>query len=625
MRLLFIALFSALVICGQVEARIIDVVIEKRTDLAADVPTGQYGAYERLEGIIHFSFDPENPNNQQVVDLRNAVKNNRGQVEARANFIVLQPKDPEKRRDIAWLEVSNRGRMASLRYFQNAGRGENLYGDGLFFRQGLTLIWIGWQYDIAKGDGRLWFRPPIAREEDGSPIEGLVRSDWVLDEPREELSLGHRTLPTIYRAIDHQSQQHRLTRRAGRDAQQEVVNSSSWEFSPDGRSIRGKFEAGYIYELVYKSSHPRLVGLGLAAVRDMASFAKYDEGSPFAVEKVVGFGVSQTGRFLRHFLHQGFNQDEAGRKVFDAVFIHTAGAGRGSFNHRFAQPSRDAHPYSAFFYPTDVFPFTTEVLPDQNETGEDGFMASVEEAFHPKIFSTNTGYEYWGRAAALIHSDWRDGSDVSLLENERIYHIAGGQHYVGRPSDVLENGEGANALDFLPVLRALSIRLVNWVENDVEPPLSRYPKKSEGTLVPAEELRYPSWVRQGASSPKPHTAYWSDFSSQPPEILGEITPLVPQIDELGNELAGIRLPQLQAPAFSFVPWSKREGLASPEALKDFEGHIVALPNDLMIASKGDYMRRGREEAQLLVEEGLLLREDIERVLLQHSKFWNLHQ
>jgi len=616
-------LFASLI--NGAQSRVIDLVIEKRSEISLEVPTGSYGPYERLEGVVRFSFDPQNPQNAQIADLEYGVQNSHGQVEARANFVILQPADPQKRRGIAWLEVSNRGRMASLRYFQGAGGADNPYGDGLFFRQGLTLIWVGWQFDVPKGEGRLWFRPPVARQKDGAPIEGLVRSDWVLDDAQTELSLGHRTLPTIYRAVDFSSAEHRLTRRSGRDAVREIVARDQWSFSADGRMITGAFDAGYIYELVYKSSHPRLVGLGLAAVRDMASFAKYDRETPFHVEKVIGFGVSQTGRFLRHFLHQGFNIDEAERTVFDGVFIHTAGAGRGSFNHRFAQPSRDAHPYSAFFYPTDVFPFSTFALPDQNGERETALMGSVAPESHPKMMVTNTGYEYWGRAAALIHSDWRDGRDSPLLPNERIYHIAGGQHYVGRQGGVLEGREGANSLNFLPVLRALSIRLVNWVGNDVEPPESRYPRQSDGSLVKRHAVAYPDWIRQAVSIPKPHTAYWSDRSTQPPTILGEIEPLVPQVDDLGNEVAGVRLPQLQVPVFSFIPWSKREGRASPEALRDFEGHIVALPDDLIPASKSEFMRQSREEAQNLVDDGLLLSQDIEKILSQQSEYWDLRQ
>ncbi|MCP5083276.1 MAG: hypothetical protein GY948_16425, partial [Alphaproteobacteria bacterium] len=125
----------------------------------------------------------------------------------------------------------------------------------------------------------------------------------------------------------------------------------SGEIVPDKTHITmpSGFQAGRIYELVYVAENPVVVGLGLAAIRDLMSHAKYDRSSPFHVHATLAFGVSQTGRLLRHFIYQGFNTDEQGRKVFDGMLIHTAGAGRGSFNHRFAQPSRDAHRYSAFF------------------------------------------------------------------------------------------------------------------------------------------------------------------------------------------------------------------------------------------------------------------------------------
>ena len=255
---------------------------------------------------------------------------------------------------------------------------------------------------------------------------------------------------------------------------------------------------------------PRVVGLGLAAIRDTLSYAKHDETSLFPVEQGVGFGASQSGRFLRHFIYQGFNVDERGRKVFDGMLIHTAGAGRGSFNHRFAQPSRDAHRYSSFFYPTDLFPFTGREQRDPLSGAEDGLFESYKDAAElPKIMYTNTAYDYWGRAASAIHTTPDGTEDVELLPNERLYVLGGGQHYVGAwPPSARDRVPGSaayrgNPLDFRPTLRALLAHLIEWVAQDREPPASAYPTIRGHTLVPPEALAFP--VIPGLTRPgRPH-------------------------------------------------------------------------------------------------------------------------
>src|SRR5262249_50308930 len=271
-------------------------------------------------------------------------------------------------------------------------------------------------------------------------------------------------------------------------AARRVVPREQWRFVDDGTRITrtGGFEPGKIYELVYRARDPIVVGIGLAAVRDMMSYATYDAASPFRVRWGLGLGISQTGRFLRHFLYQGFNTDEARRPVFDGLFVHTAGAGRGSFNHRFAQPSRDAHRFSAFFYPTDLFPFSGRSQRDPETAVTDGLLA--HEPHLPKIFLTNTGYEYWGRAASLIHTTPSADADVEPLANERTSHPAGGQHFAvawppaSPPADTVVAYRGS-PLDFKPALRSLLVRLVEWVRDGRQPPSSAYPRLDAGTLV----------------------------------------------------------------------------------------------------------------------------------------------
>ena len=626
---------------------------------------GDSGSYEKIAGTIRFSIDPANPANRAIVDLDKAPRNAAGFVEATANFMALVPTSRPRKHGVALLEVSNRGGKAALRYFNNASsfaldpEDSEDYGDGLLMRLGLTVIWVGWQFDVPAEDERLRLEVPVATDE-GRAITGLVRSDWVVDSPTRSLPLSHRGHWT-YAAVNQDDAAVSLTERTGREGARRPVARDRWRFArddgagpvPDATHIYMSegFAVGSIYELVYVSRDPRIVGLGLAAVRDTIAYAKHERDAVFPVSKGVAFGVSQTGRFLRHFLYQGFNADEAGRRAFDGMFIHTAGAGRGSFNHRFAQPSRDGHRYSAFFYPTDVFPFSGVSQRDPVSGATDGLLARYAgESMLPRIFYTNTGYEYWGRAAALIHTSPDGKRDAALRPNERIYHLAGTQHFV-EPWPLARSArlEGpalwrGNPVDFLVNLRALLSRLVHWVHNDGAPPASRYPRIADDTLVGVEELAFPALP--GLSRPdRAHVAYRADYGpnwrrgivdKQPPE-LGEAFPaLVPEVDDLGNELGGIRNVELAVPLATYTGWNLRSGLPNPEELTDFRGTTVVLPqNDREAERRGDprpsiaalydgrvdFLARVDRAAAALVKEGFLLEEDMSRVRDRSANLW----
>ena len=390
--------------------------------------------------------------------------------------------------------------------------------------------------------------------------------------------------------------------------------------------------------------------MGLAAVRDLVSWARYDTRSEFPVTAAVAAGISQSGRFLRHFLYQGFNTDEAGRKVFDGMLVHTAGAGRGSFNHRFAQPSRDAHRFSAFFYPTDLFPFTTRTQTDPETGVTDGLLARGQPTHRPKIFFTNTGYEYWGRAASLIHTTPDGRADVTPLPTERIYHLTGGQHFIGGfpPSPRERAGQAYhdNPLDFLVTLRALLVRLVDWVVDDRTPPDSAYPTLGAGTLVRIGALKFP--VIPDVVAPSViHEAYRVDYgprwaagiiTREPPGIGAPFPSLVSQVDADGNEVAGVRGVELLAPLATYTPWQLRGG-SGPDAgeLVDFLGTYAPLPRteaerrrlgdsrlsiERRYADKRAYVDAATRAAESLVASGLLLREDVSRVLARAAQHWD---
>ena len=354
LRLITCVLFLGVPVIYPVFAEVVSVEVHDRQILLDGREFGTAGSYEKISGLIRFSFDPENPANRPIVDIDHAPKDADGNVGAIADFMVLKPLKPRADHDVAMLEVSNRGGKASLRYFNNGTRFARNpetaadFGDGLLMRLGYTVIWIGWQFDVPPESDNLRLRVPIATEA-GRPITGLVRSDWVIDSPLRTLPLAHRD-HIAYPVLLPSDPRNVLTIRTEREGQRDIVPRKSWQFAREenGKSVPDQthihmpdgFQQGGIYELVYVSEHPRVAGFGLAAIRDTMSYAKYDSASIFPAKHGVAFGVSQTGRFLRHFLYQGFNEDESRRRVFDGMLIHTAGAGRGSFNHRFGQPSR---------------------------------------------------------------------------------------------------------------------------------------------------------------------------------------------------------------------------------------------------------------------------------------------
>jgi hypothetical protein len=335
------------------------------------------------------------------------------------------------------------------------------------------------------------------------------------------------------------------------------------------------------------------------------------------------------------------------------MLIHTAGAGRGSFNHRFAQPSRDAHRYSAFFYPTDLFPFSGRSQRDAASGREDGLLANTSNpSVLPKVFYTNTGYEYWGRAASLLHTTPDGREDVPPLPNERIYHLASGQHFVARfPANAVSQNSLpgiylGNPLDYLVNLRSLILRLRDWIVTGRAPPDSAFPRIADSTLVPVRDLAFPRIP--GIVAPEVvHVAYRADYGPQwsqgiityqPPRLGLPFSSLVPQVDSFGNELGGIRNVELAVPLATFTPWSLIVDDSGPRGeLRNFVGNYAPMPRNRserqsrgdsrpaiveVYATKDDYLRRVRLAADKLVADGYLLATDVPRVLRRSGAYWN---
>ena len=646
-------------------ARVVRVEITSRADVLQGKQFGESGAYERIAGRVYFSVSASNPHNRRIVDLNHAVNLKNGEVEFSADFIALRPKDAHKSNSSLLLEVPNRGHARILSLVDGGDwNAANDAGDGWFLRQGFTYVSLGWQWDAAGSDA-LRLYAPIAKEN-GKTISGLLRGDLMPSKLMPEIPLGHLILGNIggteYPVANPDDPRNVLTVRDSREAPRTTIPRAEWQFAhtvdgkltPSDRHIHLNpgFQPGKIYEYVYVVADPVVAGLGFAAIRDFASYAKHDRNSITRAQRVYGEGISQNGRFLRDMLYQGFNADEEGDIALDGVLAHVAGAGRGDFNYRFAQPSRDAQPTSSVFFPTDIFPFT-----DQSEkdpiTGETAGLLDRATAEHvvPKIFFSNTSYEYWGRACSLIHSSADGKRDAEISDNVRIYHLTGLQHFSGPFPPAKGEGDllGQQPQSPLPVhyfWRAMIANMDAWVRSSTLPPASSYPKIADGTLVPLRDYAFPAipGVKQAHEA---NTAYRLDYganwregilSMQPPNVGESFPVLVPQVDADGNERDGVRLPELAVPVATYASWNLRDAtIGAPDQRVSFEASYISLPKTAAERQKaGDprqsiverytsregYLSRYTNALDALVKQRWILPEDREAVLHRGEQEWD---
>ena len=664
----FLALLVlAAVLTQPLSARVVRVEITSRTDINTGKAFGLAGAYEKIQGRVYFSVDPANPHNRQIVDLDKAPRNAQGEVEFSADLYLLKPKDMNKGNGAVLFEVSNRGGKGIMRIVNGADANSE-FGDGFLMRQGYTIAWLGWEFDVAARNENVGLRAPIAHDA-ANAIRGLVRGDFTPSVKRYDWPLGHILLGPdggqSYPVDDPASTQNVLTVRDAPESQRRTIPRSDWSFAHD---VNGKltddphyvhlnsgFELGKIYEIVHVAKDPAVAGVGLAAVRDFLSSLKYGPQSVAPVKRVYAVGISQSGRYLRHFLYQDFNADEEGRQVMDGVIAHVAGAGRGSFNHRFAQPSRDAQPMSSIFYPTDLFPFTD--LPQNDpETGETAGLLDAASKSHtaPKIFYTNTSYEYWGRAAALIHLSADGTKDAPIAGNTRIYFLTGLQHFSGpfppaktmsgNPDYIAQQRHNPNPIRWY--WRALITDMDQWVKDGAEPPASVYPKIADKALTPLSEWAFPKIP--GVNLPHEfNVAYRLDFgpqwrqgivSQEPPKVGKAFRGLVPQSDPDGNDLGGVRLPELQVPLATYTGWNLRDpSIGAPDRRLSFIGSFIPFAKTAQerqqsgdprpsiaerYSSREQYLGKYAEAAVKLIEQRFLLSEDLAAVLARGQQEWD---
>jgi len=616
-----IALFLPLALAS---AGVTRVEIASRTDLPID-------NYERLTGKVYFAVDPKLPANKIIADIELAPRNAQGLVEFSADLEILRPKT--KGNGTALFEVSNRGGKGLMSMFDmTASRAATDFGDPLLFDQGFTLVWLGWEFDVP--DGALKLYAPVIKG-----ITGVVRSEITVDRAATSESLGDRAqIP--YAVADPGSAT--LTVRDAPNGPRITIGRDQWKFNADLTHVEYNFAPGRIYEVVYTAKDPAVVGLGPAAIRDYISYMK-QKGE---VQRAIGFGISQSGRFVRTYLYYGFNADENGRRVFDGVWAHVAGAGRGSFDHRFAQPSRDGHPRLNLLYPSDIFPFTDEPETDGGIT--DSILERArKDGVVPKVFYSNGAYEYWGRATSLIHTGLDGKKDVPPSPNTRIFFIAGAQHGPNAQPTKTVTQNRANPEDYRFAMRALLLDMNAWITDGTAPPESKIPRIGKDELVAPSALNFPKIP--GIALPKePYLAWHLDFGPEfrtkgiiaydPPKVGAPFPILVPQVNADGNETAGIRLPEQIVPLATYTGWNLRDPkIGAPDVIYNMVGSFIPFAKtkaereasgdprpsiEERYHGKDDYLAQVKQAAEALVAQRLLIEGDVDKVVAKASARWD---
>jgi len=611
--LLLLATFALLAPAAHAEVARVD--ISARSDVGAS-------GYEKIVGTIHFALDPGDPHNRVIVDLDRAPRNAQGRVEFSADLYILRPKVQARGNGVALVEVVNRGRKTLTRFNRGGSADPSTeadLGDGFLTGQGYTLVSVGWQFDVS-GQGVIGLQAPVARG-----VSGIVRADTTPNQRSTELTFRDLAayLPSAPGGADTT-----LTVRTGPYGSKQAIPRARWQLDGQTVTMADGFEPGRTYELSFLATDLPVAGVGLAAFRDTASWLKHDASALAPVRYAYTFGASQSGRFLRSFLYEGFNSDEQGRQVFDGVMAHIAGASRIGLNERGASPS------AASAYDVTNFPFTVQASTDPIGGTREGLLDNDRaRANQPKVFFTNTSVEYWNsRSAALIHTSPNGTTDVAPPDNVRIYFLTGTQHSPGRFPPRAGNGQQPdNPVEYWWTLRALLTAMDHWVRDGTSPPDSRYPMLADGTLVRLDALRFPEL--SGVQSPAIITGAQQGDSPLPQ--------LVPQVDADGNERAGIRAVEHAVPVATYTGWNFRsETTGAPDQLVALSGASVRFPATAAArASSRDprralaerypsrqaYLDQARAHADALVEGGYLLAQDVPAVMTRMEELWDYGQ
>ncbi len=618
------AFLIAIAVSVPVQAELVRFEITERVPFADGYSFGEVGPYEKIVGRAYFALDPNLRQNEAVVDLKLAPRNAAGKVEFWSDVFILAPADSTKGNGALLYDVNNRGNKLALGMFNYGGHNnpttKEHAGDGFLMRHGFTVVWSGWDGELVPGGDRLRLTAPPVRSGE-TPITGTVRCEFIGSKGMTR-SVVNWANHGSYRPTAKGIETATLTLRERPAAARVVIPRDQWtvhvtDVSSDSPTqlpnveveMPGGMKPGYIYELIYEASNPLVMGVCFTSVRDLIAAIKHGTGAGnplFSASRIPsvsrsggrkspessgvsplfhahGFGVSQSGRFLREFLHAGFNEDELGRKVFDGLIPHVAGGGLGSFNHRFAQPTRHSNQHDHHDYPPDRFPFAYETQLDPLSGREDGILQrSLATKTAPRVMHTQSAAEYWTRSGSLVHTDPLGTRDAAPPEEVRFYTFGGTQH--GPSGFPPSGGNGQNLTnpgDYKPFLRSLLLALDTWTRDGTEPPPSVVPRIADGTLVDWRHagtgfpnipgVTYPETIQQPSLldfGSRWETERIIDF--QPPRLRGDYRVLAPRCGADGNELGCLLPVEVAVPVATYTGWNLRKADVGAE------GQLVSL-------------------------------------------------
>lgn len=665
-------------------------VVQRREPFAGGHEFPVTGAYEKLTGMIHGEVDPNHRRNRIIVNLDKAPRNPRGRVEYSGNFCILKPIDMARGNGKIFFDAPNRGSKRILGFLNDGPEANDPTtlehaGNGFLMRQGFTIVWCGWQGDLQPLKNWLVLKVPIATNH-GKPIIARARSEIVVDEKGvKSQPLSGDVRVKSYPAASRDKSLSSLTVREKSYGKRVSLPTSDWEFAASKKDpktgketiepsvtdlyLHNGFKPGHIYEFIYPAKNPLVLGLGFAVVRDFVSFLRFEAkdraGKPNPLQSKVStypstlsprnpgrhrggithayaWGRSQSGRYLRDFIYHGFNEDEAGRKVFDAIAPHVAGGGRLYLNYEFARPVTSSQQHTNQLDP-ELFPHAYNIIKDAQTGRRDGILKRSKT--DPLIFHTQTSTEYWQKRGCLAHTDGR-GKDLKLPDNVRLYVIASAQHNSPFGSEPVKDDSQflVNPLPAGDVLRALMVAMDLWATKGIPPPPSRYPTVTDRTLVAPTRNGFPNIPGvnfKGLHNRQLFLDYGKDvprgkIDTHPPKPIGKgaYKILVPKTDADGNDIAGIRLPAIDAPIGTHTGWNLRpRGLAEGE-LAGLLGSFIPFAKTkaqrrksgdprLSLAERyqdrGDYVQRVSRAARYLVEQRYLLPEDAVGIIADAAK------
>ena len=614
LKVLFLLLLALVAPLRDARAELVRVEVSTRSDIGSS-------GFEKIVGIAHFEIDPANERNAVIADVGRAPRTAGGKVAFSADLYIIRPKDEAKSNGIALVEVLNRGRKLVMNGFIRNGANDPAseadLGDRFLLDRGFTLVWVGWEFDVRRQNGQMGISVPSTQG-----LFGQVSGDFTPSNDNAVQTVGDLV---GYAPADPAAADSTLTVRDRQYAKAETIARGKWSIAGNTVTLQGGFQAGRIYTVTYRAKELPVSGLGLAAFRDTGSWIKHNPSSLVRATQTLAFGSSQSGRFLRTFLYAGMNGDEQGRQVFDAAWVHIAGAAGLDVN------ARGATPTSLTMYTITRFPYANQALTDPLTGRVDGLLVNPRaRAFRPKMFFTNTSVEYWGggRSAALVHTSPDSKTDLDLGPDTRVYYLTGAQHGPARfPTSVGNGQQPDNPLEYWWTMRALMAGMERWMKTGAAPPESRYPKLADGTLVPARQVAFPALP--GVQSPRGVEPLQRDEKPVPF--------LVPQVDTDGNEVAGVRTPESLVPMATYTGWNFRNlssggghllvsllGSRIPfpkTAAEASASHDPRKPVAERYASKDAYMTQARQVADDLVKGGYLLPGDVAQVMRRMDAQW----